>query len=897
MKFRSLAFILLLFTTTSVWGDSQQPPPPEKYDVQFRYRIRTNRDERIRQFREMEATLKKLDFVPEKRANADLDIFDPDAEILRGTIGSKEAFELIKVDNIKTLLLLPVGTKLTDEPKKTVQVRLHISAGLSPKLQKIFHDQVASHLTLLGFQEAVAYDNKGFSIVRGTVPAGNLPSLLKDLRSVPSGWFLPLIPRDQIPSPLGGILPIRIIEVLPEWQDVKSLIVPNNLGKLSPELQAILSDPVKAEQPIVVEGLLEQAVGDATRDLRGLLRSAAIGASIEGFVGNVATVRLPKASMLAKFVEYQDLRSVRLPIAGTETARNTPAETKAPPPSVFIEKSNLGVLHAIGYRGQGVRAVVIASEFDGLEVVKAAELPRYPGFVKVKTKQLPQAWLFDFTGETDPLMMPRAKIAERPGYGTATAIALHAAAPETDLLLIRVDPLAMHQVMSIAKAVIGTAGYTNALQSRIEEVTIEQELLASRRRSVADEYRKAIGDLSDDEIPRKRRVDAFAAVKLLQENEATFKYKVDRFKALIDGVESLKGSSVVVNTLVWEAGFPQDGISELSQLIERSYSSSAAKSAIKPDKNPPPPVWIQPASIAVGQVWAGSYLDPDENGVMSFADDKAKIPAKNWTRELNFLAYEPIDAPRKVMLPAGTRVRISMQWREPHHRDVLLYQEPGFPMRLRLLRQLDPEAKMYASDDFVEVARSAGITARLLKTPGSGVYEVSLETTLPSDGVYALRVEGANAFQNVLPAVRQGIEIRPRIAMQITDAVQAGQGRIVFDSFAPEKGGVAIPGDSPEAVTIGTGTKDKPTSQTGAGPGVELRVKPELFTTGMIEVDGKVISGTAVASGYAGGVAACFASAGVRKTQVTKSIGLAPGDELVLPVEWLKRLPAPKPKE
>ena len=92
------------------------PPRPEKYDVHLRYRIRADRDERIRQFREMEQFLKDVGFVPAPREDADLDAFDPIAERLNGTMPSANAARLFEDPRIQTAVFVPAGPPTPRRP-------------------------------------------------------------------------------------------------------------------------------------------------------------------------------------------------------------------------------------------------------------------------------------------------------------------------------------------------------------------------------------------------------------------------------------------------------------------------------------------------------------------------------------------------------------------------------------------------------------------------------------------------------------------------------------------------------------------------------------------------------------------------------------------------------------
>jgi hypothetical protein len=894
MRAHLFSWLLVLVVPVPLAAQVTRPTTINKYDVHFRYRIRTDRDERIRQFRAMEADLKQLGFTPAKRPDADLDVFDPNAEILNGTIGSDTAFKLVNLPNIKTVVLLPAGTPLPADPKQLVQVRLGIATGLPASIQHDLHVQVVKHLKLLGFSENVAYHHAEYSSIRGALPAGKVLSLLKDLRSLPAGWLFPEVRSDELPSPLSRVLPIRLVEVLPDFPENQPIQEPANLGKLSPEVLTLATDPKTADQPVYIEVVLDEEITTVSRDIRSRLRSST-GGTVEGLSGTAALVRLPKASGILKLTQAEVVRHVRLPGVAHETARTVKETPDVPKPAQVLAKTNLALLHAENYRGAGRRIVILASEFPDLTAVKE-ETPKFPGFVEVKGSQIPRAYFLDLTPEMVPNVQPRPAQPERASTGTATASATAAAAPEATLFLVRIDPGAFHQLATVIRAINGSVSYSTGLQSRIEESSIESELLAARRRTVVEQYRKAFMDLSDEGKAPMLREEAAAAMKALQASEAEFKAKVDRFMTVKQGLESLRGANVVVNTLVWEAGYAQDGLSSVSRLIDETFSSAVAKSAIKPDKNPPPPVWIQAASSAVGQIWAGPFRDDDANGVLEFAPSTTALAKNRWTRELNFLKYLPTNGETTPVLPAGTKLRISLQWREPHNRNAYLNSEPVYPLRLRLLKQVDPEAQAHSTDDFIEVGRSMGLPVRLLKTPGSGTYEVTIETTLAADGVYALRVEGTNQLNDTLSAIRQGVEFHPRIAIQLPIPAQAAAGTVMFDTFAPRNVGVGIPADASEAVAVGGGSAKQPTSLTGAGPGIALRSKPEVYTTSIITVDGKTLEGPAIAAGYAAGMAACLGEAGVRKTDVTRTMGLNPGDDLVLPQEWIQSLPRRKPE-
>ena len=862
------AVFLIALTSTMASAQVSYPTPPERYDVEFRYRIRADRDERIRQYKAMSAELDKLGFVPNRFPNDDLEIFDPLAEMKSGSLPAKNAPALLNLDAVRTVIVRKAGETLPGDAKRPVQIRALIPKNLGSREQRILHEQTVAHLGLLGFVESIGYSHDGFGTIRGAIPAGVVPKLLKDLRTLPGGWLFAANSKDALPMPFNSAVPLRYIEVLADLPaDIPAILLLANLGKFSAELKAIVDDPMRAEKPIVIEAVFESDLGATTRDERLALRLLASGASVEGIVGRVATVRLPKASLAPKVAEYGEIRHLRLPRMASETAKPAPGATDAP---TFARNTNLTELHKRGYDGAGVRIVVLASEFPGL----AASLPK--------------AKFFDLTGEVLPTLQPLPALPGRAGSGTAAALAAASAAPKAAIVCVRIDPMSFHQPFTVAKAVVGELEFSEALMARTEEMTVLADRLLADRRGAAERYRKAFANLTDDPKIKKERDDAAAELAGVQRREGEFTSLSDRFATLKDGLTDLKGAGVVVNTLVWESGHPHDGLSDLSQYLERKYAVGAARSAIRANKRPQAPAWIQAGSISTGQIWTGPFLDRDENGAMEFTGSST-IPAKRWTPELNFFQYAAADGTTVASLPKDLRVRVSVQWREPHNENAFLPVEPAFLLRLRLLKQVDPDAKSHATDDFVEVARSLGTPIRLASTNGSGTYEASFDVVLPADGVYALRVEGGLAAAGPVRALKRGLEIRPRIFVELLDTAQASKGTVRFETYAPTGGGVGIPGDSPAALTIGQSSAAEPTkvlSVTGTGPGVALSGKPDLLTTG----EGFGLSGTAVGAGYAGGLAASILTAGVRPTELIRALGLNPGSPLVLPKAWIETL-------
>ena len=859
-------------------GQVATPAPPEKYNIYLRYQARTGPEERIIDYRALTGGLKALGFVETPREDADLDLFDPTADRLAGTIPAANARRAAADPLVRTILLAPAGYDLPADATKPVEIRLALPAGLDRTPQRELHRQTARHLGFLGFREAVGYDHAGFTALRGTVPAGNLFTLLKDLRTQPAGWFAPAVPLDQLPAPFRNVLPVRLVEVLP---DLPAAVLPPAAPplppafapaatKLTPGVVAAASDPASAGKPVRVELVLFGDPAAGWTDLRNRLRTSAVGTSIDGLVGPVVSIRVARPDDVAALAANPEVRAVRLPQPGV-VAANIASGGGGTDPAAWLSASRLADLHRAGYQGDGRTIVVIAPDFAG---------PGLPA----------DARLLDLTAELDPNLVP-APAPAGPSVGTPAAQLARLAAPRAALVLVRVDPSSLHQVLTVARAATGDPTYSEAQQARVVELGVRRDLLAVRRRAVEAERTRALADLSDDATGPARVAAADAAFSQLQADEAALAAAGDRLRALKAGLDGLRQAAVVVNTLTWSAGYPQDGLSELSRFLEANLTPppdrlSRRRTALRPER----PVWVQAAGASAGTAWAGALLDADQNGVMEFAPPDSPVPAGRWSRELNFLTFTPAGAADPAAMPAGAKVRVTVQWREPLPPDGVPSESPALVIRPRLLRQLDPAGKTLASDEFADAPALAGPAIRLLRTPGSAAYEQTLEATLPAAGVYALRVEVAPAAEGLLSSQRPRFEVSPRIVVGPADAATAAQGTITFATYATPTAGVGIPGDSPAVLTIGaTPDPGRPSvGPTGGGPGVALRIKPDLTAPGRVAVGGATLTGPAASAALVAGGAASLAGAGVRAGDLIRTLGLTPGQAFELPPEWLR---------
>jgi hypothetical protein len=910
MTLPRLALVVLVgaFAAHSAAGQEKEPPrvkePPraEKLDVQIRYRIRADRDERIRQYRVLHKHLDSLGFSDARKDDPDreLDIFDPAAERIRGTIAAANVFKLLDDPRVQNILFAPAGYTYPDEPDKRVSIRIALRTGLSPSAQRLLYDQTHEHLERLGYQNSLAYDTLHYTQLKGTVPYKVLDRLVKDLRTEPAGWLLPDTTPDRLPQPLADRNPVRWVEVMPAVEAppafAPEVVLPAR-ASLTPDLRALLADPAAKETPVRVVVLYANRVDDQTDEIRTLLASnygptvrrnaegnplkgpdglpaLTDGATLDGVVGNLASIRFDRPAEVVRFATEPGVISVRLPRAATETITPLPAGGKVPNAGDFLKGSGVEALHKLGYTGAGVKVLVVGSDFSGAEKLIGAGLPK-------------NTRILDLTTELNPEIVPSPSDPNRAGNGVGAARAVAVAAPDAELVLVRIDPGAIFQLYGVLQMARGDVTITQALQSRLADIDLKTGELTRRKSAALDEYKQAFDDLSDDEPTKVRRAKAKAALDAVGVEQTALVKRTQRFHAFRrEMVAALAGGRVLVNTLEWESGFPIDAMSLLSRRLEELSVRLSPRIVRRPGDpalaEKPAVVWVQAGSDSGAAVWGGAFLDANKNGSMEFAPADQPLPAANWSPEMNFLGVRAPTGETTPDIAAGTKLRFTMQWREPRDPNLPAVDRPAYPVILRVLRQLDPTGTKQPSDEMAEVARSVGGPYPILLTETFVVYEEILEFDAATAGRFALVVATGYQVPPLLPALKREVEAYPRIVVETLSA-KRGDPTVVFRSYVTKDAGVGIPGDSFGVITVGTGAAGE---LVGGGTGVTLRAKPDLF--GPNAIDG--LRGPGVATGFVGGMGAALVQTGAAGANVFKSAGVAPGCPAVVPDVWLKQL-------
>jgi hypothetical protein len=346
-------------------------------------------------------------------------------------------------------------------------------------------------------------------------------------------------------------------------------------------------------------------------------------------------------------------------------------------------------------------------------------------------------------------------------------------------------------------------------------------------------------------------------------------------------LRDLRKVRVVASGLAWNEGHPVDGGGALGRYFDDQPFCNA--------------VWFQATGNTRGQAWSGLFRDRDGDGVMEFVPPATHLPPGRWGPDLAFLSWRLVSGATAADVPAGTRLRVSIQWREPHDPEFLrhgedAYRQPLASVRLMLLRQLDPTGAKQPADDFQVVAQTSGLPQRLDNQAGSAVYEQTLEFTVAQAGRYALRVEARVPAsirppgEPTVPAAEKMWELRPRLFVETLGV----PGRAVLADFATEVGGIGTPGDARAPITVGAADatgKALPSSATGPALGMELTPKPSVLAPA-VDVGPGPASGTSLSTGFAAGLAASAISAGAPADKLLRTMGTSAGGSLRVPDRW-----------
>jgi hypothetical protein len=850
------------------------PAPPKEYKARVRYSIHAVGNQRIAQFLAMTRYLESIGF--NKDPGPENEAEDPDQTLLTGTIASSRTRDLLNERHVLAILLLPPDFTVPAEADRPVKVQLTLKGGLLLPSQRLLADQVRVFLEEIGFREAIGYDNRGHTRMVGWIPAANLDQLLEDLRWQSTGWVAPQVPAVALPLPLRNGWPVLVAEVVPEPAGLGPAKLRAPARATAPGQEYLLKIAAdlrvlgKQVEPTRMEVILGSPPREDDPIWRRDLAAAAPGLLIQGQLGQIVTIRA-RPNQAAALARLPQVVTVRLPRPATVqdvSVNHTIHDVQA-----ALTASGLTALHQQGHRGRGVRVAVVDGDFRGYQQFVGRQLPAGTRYV-------------DLTTECEPSIEPR-KYAEGGGsigHGTQSALALALAAPEAELTLIRVDPEAPYQLLAAARYISGEPGRSDSLEERNDELASDALHLQTRREELVEERKQVLENFGQDEASVKRREALFKQEAEQARAEQDLARRQRRFTRLVEDLRGLKGIRVVACGLIWDDGYPLSGGSPLSRYFDDRPFRSA--------------IWLQTGGNTRGQAWAGLFRDVDGNGVMEFAAPETPLQPGHWTRELNFLGWQPLDGQAVADLPQA-RVRVSIQWREPHEPEYWgqqpdPYRLPLANLQLVALRQRDPSGAKLPADDLDVVARSAGLPLRLDNAPTYATYEQTVElATAP--GRYALRVEGQvpptirPASEPKLSGMQVAWELRPRIFLEVLDEPGRATGRVVFADFPTNQASFGMPADAHQVLTVAAADlagKPEPYSPIGPAFGQELHRKPDVLSLPLLSPalrELKLTAGSSLATSFAAGALASATSAGVPPAKLADQVQRHPGAILRLP--------------
>ncbi|HZZ79692.1 MAG TPA: hypothetical protein VFE62_14325, partial [Gemmataceae bacterium] len=859
---KHLAGLIAVFLfTVAAFGQPPEPPRPTKFSVKLRYYIPSPRDQHVAQYDAMIRHLKSIDFefnppldeLPEENRE------DRSKNYITGAISSANARRILDstaVQSIQLIPLAPMEFKLPEGGNDPVLVRLELSGNFSPERQRALANQTRVLLAELGFKEPAGYDHRGYTgrqytRIVGVIPRGKFDLLNRDLRDHPAGWLGPIIPRREQPTPLREVNPVQVIEVIPDDKAVKELAeveprMPAALEKISPDLWELVKGKDVPSTPMRVEIAFAGDVGTNDAVWHLLLREVTPGFVIEGQVGQFITgmIRLDQVKALAQAQLVSTIRMPRPPAVNVN-----PAVVRKGDNAKVLEQSGLAELHKRGYRGKGVRIGIIDRDFRGWQtLVNKKQLPGTTRLVDLTTENDPEIYPLPYKGPLDEI-----------GHGTLCAQAAALAAPDAEIVLIRVDvatPYHLLEILNYAKG--GRPSAT--VELRFGELSSRAALLKVRRDELLEERRIILNDFTDD-TDKKAYLEFLGPLyawlysdrewhrlRMEYHNKLEDEHRLReiRFRDHLKEVRSLNGIPILVNALSVDSGYPLGASSPLSRILDE----------------PTGPLWFQAIGNTRGQAWLGPYRHTPGDPALKFVEDSVKLPKDRWSNEVNFLSWQTHQGEAKADIPAKTKLRITMQWREPHDPDYYLrpgkedlYQLPLASLRMQLLKQRDPTAQKLPADLFDLVARTTGWPQRLEHLPNGSVYEHVLEVPLVDAGRYAIRVEkqmdtqwmfaphpvrrtpSFQLLENLaptgirplgttsLPALEKNWELRPRIFLEVIDDANRVQGRAVFADFPTSAGNIGIPADSRNVISVGAASlKNQPQPWSAFGTPAQMEL-------------------------------------------------------------------------
>lgn len=710
-------------------------------------------------------------------------------------------------------------------------------------------------------------------------PAGApyLEDLFKNVLASPKGPLLmsPLFNRLQtvqleslLPLYFRGKSPIQVLELRPDIPLPSPVppaeVVPADHLKLSPAVRRLLKDKAEADKPRRFEVLLDSVPGEQDRLWERLMIRAVPSIDIEGRIGSLVTIKA-KASEMPFLTAVQKVTSIRLPRAAKSNVL-TFSQAKGNSEKI-LQKTGVDLLHRKGHRGKGVRVAIVSNDFRGWNTLVGKELPKDTRLVDLTIERNPDLLPDPFSGPLTEL-----------GTGTQLARAVRLAAPDAEITLIRFDSGSPALLKVALRYLNGSPIVSESLRERTTQLERERLTLNRREDALNRERVRVLSLFADDrpqtdvfEKERQTLRDAyFRKQEQYEKDRSAFEDAVARYLSYRSTLGQLKEVNIVVSDQTWETGHPADSSDALTRFLDTELSDSI--------------LWVQAGGSTENQVWTGLSRDEDKDGIMEFGS-MAKLPKDSWTNELNFLAWQPNDSDEVINIPAGTTVRVAVQWEEAHDPRYIArgedpYRVPLNRFDLMILQQLDPTGEKRPADDMSVIAQTSGIPQRIKNLPTVAIYEQVVEFSVPTAGRYAIRMTGdihrgaQPRNSSTLPSAMVMNEIQPRI---ITEVLQ-GNGRVVMDDYRSQNADIPTPAESCKSIVVGaldSAGKPQPYTATGAPYGLGLAQRPQFFFEDRLGLTGaEKLGGSGMSAAFTAGLAATLWSADQQPDQICQSLSL-----------------------
>ncbi len=742
---------------------------PPKVRVYIHYKIMADRLGRVVLYRHFMAALAKAGF--ERDLEDDPDPSEPENQnhvLLTGTIPSASLIQFANLSAVRSVLLTPVGFDLNKAGERPVRVEMMLGRGSTRVLADI---SPSTHKTLdaMGFKESVIYGT-----YRGTRLLGSLPA--NQLLNVGTALGLPIGARAVNPP----FQPVLAVWVEPLGQlptpAAKAPEAPAGFSKVAPDLRKPLAEAGKLFR---VELLFDRPFASQAAAMEGLAKMSP-NLVFEALLGSAVTVVGSSEDLraLANDPQINAIRPGPVAHAGNYAAKDDAAWNP-------LRNSPLGSNGPVAINGKILResVAIIDSDFRMAEAL--------PGWKEGKVQ------LLDLTRERDTKLQadPYSGPVNEMGRGSLFAKKLLELQPAVRLVLIRIDPSVPAMIQRVARAIQGDNVLTDELMARrLNEIRNDRLLLTEEREILEKDWKDHGDDFGEEPEALRKRKEYRTKIAAMRDKEQVHHQRLQRYLTHQKTLQDLKAVRLVLCPLVWNEGLPRDGASALSRWFDDRPFRSA--------------LWVQSAGDRQGQTWAGMFRDRDKNGVMEWLPlERGQDP---FPAEGLAILWKQTDGGKVVQeLPAGTRIRTTVQWRElrdPSHSraDRNSGRTPIADLRIRLVRLEGVPGNGDARlAERVTVSQPVGPALLIDHNEQSAVFESSADLDITQAGRYEVRLEG-QIPDSILPPAAPQLPIN-RIRSEIHPVIwlrSIGQGGMAVFPQTGDKPVVGVPGDAQQVLSV-----------------------------------------------------------------------------------------------